>query len=298
VELRQLRYFLAVVDERHFGRAAEQLNIAQPGLSQQIKSLERSLGTQLLVRDSRRVDLTEAGEILAEQARLIVELADRALETQRLIGRGKRSLLKVATGAAGLGPRVADVLREFGARFGDVEVELLPGFGPQNLDALRRGVVDVAFVTKPIAMPRGSRYLRIGVQELLVVLREGHRLAALDRIPRRELLATSFVTWANGLNPEVMDHVHRLLFGGAQHPALIEAPDVMQTTRLSLVARDDELVAIALPSDIELHVPGLVYRRVEEPAPTLEYGIVWIENHASAVVPQFVGLTRELAAAG
>jgi DNA-binding transcriptional LysR family regulator len=298
VELRQLEYFLAVVEERHFGRAAERLRIAQPGLSQQIKALERSLGNQLFIRNARRVDLTEAGDVLVDQARMIVQLAARARETQRLLGGGKRSLLKVATGAAGLAPRADDLLREFGERFADVQVELLPGFGPHNVDALRRRVVDLAFVTGPITMPRGSRYLRVGALELLVVMREAHPLAALDRIPRRELLDTPFVTWARAFNPELMDHIHRSLFGEGPHPALVEASDLTQTTRLSLVARDDELAGIALPSDIDLGVPGLVYRRVEEPAPAIEYGIVWLENAASPAVPHFVQLARELAAAG
>jgi DNA-binding transcriptional LysR family regulator len=297
LELRQLRYFLAVADERHFGRAAERLGIAQPGLSQQIKSLERSLGTQLLIRDSRRVDLTEAGELLVDQARLIVELAARASETQRLIGRGKRQLLKVATGAAGFAPRADDVLRAFEERFGDVEVELLPGFGPQNLDAVRRRVADVAFVTKPISLPPGSRYLRVGAQELLVVLREGHRLAALDPIPRHELLATPFVAWARGFNPELMDHVRRSLFGADGHPSLMETSDLTQSARLSIVARDDEHAGIALPADMELNVPGLVYRRVEGPAPTVEYGIVWLERNDTQLISQFVRVTRELATA-
>ena len=298
MELRQLEYFLAVVEERHFGRAAERLRIAQPGLSQQIKSLERSLGNQLLLRNRRGIDLTEAGEMLADQARLIVEMAARARDMQRLVGRGKRSLLKVATGAAGLATRADDVLRGFAERFADVQVEILPGFGPYNVDALRRRAVDVAFVTKPTTVPRGSRYLRVGRQELLVVMREGHPLAGVDRIPRRELLNTPFVTWARGFNPELMGHIHRSLFGDTPHPALVEAHDLTQTTRLSLVMQNEELAGIALPSDVGLGVPGLVFRHVEEPAPTIEYGIVWLENATSAVVPQFVQVTREFAAAG
>jgi DNA-binding transcriptional LysR family regulator len=295
VELRQLEYFLAVVDERHFGRAAERLGVAQPGLSRQIKALERSLGSQLLIRNSRRVEVTEAGEVLVEQARLIVELAARARETQRLADRRKRNLLKVATGAAGLHPLTDVVLREFGSRVGDAEVELLPGFGPQNLDALRRRAVDVAFVSSPIELPSESHYLRVGAQELLIVLPEGHALAALERIPRGDLLEIPFVTWARGFDPGLMRHIHRLLFGEEEHPSLVESSDLSQTTRLSLVARSEELAGIALPSDMELNVPGLVYRRVQRPVPVLEYGIVWLETQASPFVPAFVDLTRELA---
>jgi DNA-binding transcriptional LysR family regulator len=295
VELRQLQYFVAVVDERHFGRAAERLRIAQPGLSQQIKALERSVGTQLLVRNARRVDLTEAGEVFVEQARLIIELAERASETPRLVERGKRNILKVAT-AAGGHPLTEAVLREFGDRFEDVELQIIPGFGPQSLDALRRRAVDVAFVSRPITLPNASRYLRVGVQELLVALPEGHVLAPLDPIPRSDLLKTPFVTWAKGVNPEVITHVHRMLFGDADHPSLIETSDISQTTRLSLVAQNEDFAGIALPSDRALNVPGLVYRRVEEPTPTLEYGIVWLETPASPFVPAFVRVTHEVAA--
>ncbi len=104
-----------------------------------------------------------------------------------------------------------------------------------------------------------------------------------------------FVTWATGFDPGLMRHIHRLLFGDDDHPALVETSDLSQTTRLSLVAGSEELAGIALPSDVELNVPGLVYRRVQRPVPILEYGIVWLETPASPFVPAFVDVTRELA---
>jgi hypothetical protein len=111
-------------------------------------------------------------------------------------------------------------------------------------------------------------------------------------------LATPFVTWASGFGPELMRHVHRSLFGADRHPALIETSDLTQTTRLSLVARDDERAGIALPADMELQVPELVYRRVEGPPPTLEHGIVWMEKNDSDLISQFVRITREFVATG
>jgi DNA-binding transcriptional LysR family regulator len=295
MELRQLHYFLAVVDEQHFGRAAEKLGIAQPGLSQRIKALERSLGSQLLIRDVRHVVPTETGEILAEEARRIVALADRAQQLPRLVEQEKRGLLKVATEVRALHPRASLILKEFEQRFGDVKVELHPGFPPGSLEALRRHVVDVAFLSMPIELPAGMCYEPVGSLEFLVVLSEHHPLASLARIPRARLLETSFVSWPRSVSPELMTHINRLLFDRDEHPSIVETADFSQATRLSKIAQGPSLAGIALPSDMELDVPGLVYRRLEDPAPLLEYGVGWLSNHISPYVPSFVEVARSVA---
>jgi DNA-binding transcriptional LysR family regulator len=97
VALRQFQYFIAVAEERHFGRAAARLHIAQSGLSQQILKLERAVGVQLLIRDRRGVEITEAGRAFLDQARLTVELADRAVASAVMAERGRSALLRVGT---------------------------------------------------------------------------------------------------------------------------------------------------------------------------------------------------------
>ena len=130
MELRQLRYFLAVAEEQHFGHAAERLQIAQSGLSQQIKTLERSLKTQLFVRDRRRVELTAAGKYLVEEARSLLARARRVEETLPLIDQGKGGLLKVATSSAGLHP-----------------IATLPSYFLATSRAVSRKIPDSAFST-------------------------------------------------------------------------------------------------------------------------------------------------------
>src|SRR5207237_10597895 len=122
-ELRQLQYFVAVAEERHFSRAAARLRIAQPGLSQQIKSLEVSLGVQLLVRDKRHVELTAPGALFLDHARIVLEGADRALRSARLASRGRKTVLKVGTFMERNRPHADEVLRRFRERHPDAELE-------------------------------------------------------------------------------------------------------------------------------------------------------------------------------
>ena len=293
MELRQLRYFLAVAEQRHFGRAADHLRIAQSGLSQQIKSLERSVGTQLFVRDRRRVELTPAGEYLVEEARALLARASRVEETLPVIDKGKGGLLKVATSSAGLHPLAGDLVDRFRERFPDVELHVVPGSGPQNLEALQRREVDVVFVSVPFDQLDGLTLLPTGTLELVIALSERHRLASNERIARQELLTEPFLTWPRTFDPPLMDHIHRSLFGDLEHPSLIEMPDLTQTTRLTRLARSDRLIGLGLPAEAELMVPGLAYRRVEHPVPVVDYGLAWLNEHDSPFAAGFIDTVRE-----
>src|SRR5207302_5638535 len=130
--LRQLRYSVAVAEELHFGRAAARLRIAQPGLSQQIKRLERVLRVQLLLRDKLHVEMTPAGEVLLDHARLAIELVDRAIASTRAADQGKSGLLKVGARALGLYPVANEVLAEFLERFPHVAIDFLPAHSRQS----------------------------------------------------------------------------------------------------------------------------------------------------------------------
>ena len=292
MELRQLRYFLAVAEERHFGRAAERLRIAQSGLSQQIKRLERNLGAQLFLRDRRQVELTEAGEYLVEEARALVAHATRVAEAVPLIEKGTRGVLTIATSSAGLHPLAGDLIEGFRERFVDIELLAVPGSGPQNLEALQRRTVDLAFVSFPFESMDGLSLLPIGTVELMVTLSERHRLAGRERIRRAELHAEPFLTWPRSFDPPLMDHIHRSLFGEGTHPSLIELPDLNPAERLARVARSERLVGIGLPGEAELKIPGLLHRGVEDPSPRVDYGLAWMNTNGSPHVAGFIDLAR------
>ena len=293
MELRQLRYFLAVAEEQHFGHAAQRLLIAQSGLSQQIKSLERSLKTQLFVRDRRRVELTPAGEYLVEEARALLARARRVEETLPLVDQGKGGLLKVATGSAGLHPVAGELIDRFRERFPEVELHVLPGSGPQNLEALQRQDVDLAFVSFPFEPIEGLCLLPTGTLEIVIALSARHRLASKERISRSELLEEPFLTLPRTSNPTLMDHIHRTLFGDREHSSLIEVPDLNQATRLARLASSEGMVGLGLPAEAELRIPGLSHRRVEDPVPLVEHGLVWFDEHASPFAVRFIDSVRD-----
>jgi DNA-binding transcriptional LysR family regulator len=299
VELRQLRYAVAVADAGHFGRAAEGLRIAQSGLSQQIKALERTLSAPLFVRDTRHVALTPVGRVFIEHARAVLELADRAQQSVRLIERGKTGLIKVATNASGLSSPVAELLDRYRARHPQIEVELHPGFSPQNLEALTKRRVDVAVVAMPFESAESVNYLRLGWIEILAIVPEVHPLASLDRIPLDALAHQPFLTIPRSVNPSIVDRIHDTLWAGRPEPlSLVEASDMAATARISRVAADAKLLGIAFGSEQRLEAPGVVFRSFEEPIPRFEHGIAWSGTHASSVVDSFVGVAREVLGSG
>ena len=298
VDFRQFRYFIAVAEELHFGRAAERLHIAQSGLSQQILKLERSVGVQLLSRDRRGVELTEAGRVFLDHARQAVELADRAMTSPFLAERGKRETLRVGTTILGMPPIAGKLQQAFEDRFPDVDVELRPRLISELIDGISTHALDVAVVVSPFkSVDPPPRYQQLGTYELMVVVPEGHRLAALERVPRAELLAEPLIEGPRNINPDLADHLHQILFGGLEHPHRLEVAELEEARRLELVAEGKGIGVTGASPGVERRVPGVVFRHFEEPAPFVDYGVAWSATRTSPLVEAFVDIAREVAAA-
>ena len=297
MQLRQLEYFVAVAEERHFGRAAERLRVTQPGISQQIKSFERSVGTQLFTRGRGGVQLTEAGSALLDHARLVLELVDRSQEIPRLATHGKTGFLKVGTAAVHEHPAANQVISDFRERFPLVEVRLHPGFGPSQVELLRRRLLDVSFVNAPVVDEQGLRYLALGALEVRVALPERHRLASLNRIPRADLLRERYVAMPRAVDPSLVDHVREAVFGKAELPDLVEVTDATLETRLHAVAEGHGFTLTIRPEESDLPIAGVAYRRVVGRIPRIEYGLAWVDSAASSYVTSFVETAERLVAA-
>ncbi|MGH2641340.1 MAG: LysR family transcriptional regulator [Actinomycetota bacterium] len=295
VELRQFRYFIAVAEELHFGRAAERLHIAQSGLSQQIGKMERALHAKLFTRDrSKGVQLTEAGRVFLDQARLTVELADRAVGSVALAERGKHALLKVGTTVIGMPPMAERLLQRFGDRFPDVEVELHPRLISELIDGISTFALDVAVVFSPFKhVEPPPRYLQLGAYELVAAVPEGHRLAKLERVPRAELLNEPFLDAPRTINPELSDYIHTALFGKIPHPQRVEVPVLEETRRLELIAAGKAVGVTVMHPGVERS--GVVLRPLDEDTPLLGYGVAWSAIQTSPPLESFVEVAREIA---
>ncbi len=182
LDLRKLRYFVAVADRLHFGRAADELHIAQPVLSRQIRALEKDLGAPLLTRDSHGVSLTDAGKQLLTDAGPLLASADAARRRVTLAARGDRRLM-VGFRA---GVAVAPAVRQFATRHPDVVVDVQRIEGDDQATLLLDGRIDIAYVRLPID-ETGLRVVPVYAEPRVAVLPIGHRLAGKEQATEADL---------------------------------------------------------------------------------------------------------------
>lgn len=262
MELRHLRYFVGVAEELHFGRAADRLGISQPPLSKQIRDLEAEIGSVLLNRTSRRVELTSAGEAFLLEARALLRTADRAIDTARRIGAGQAGRLGVGAAGATATGYLAEAAREFSERAPGVELYFkeLPRDVPSQARVLQARDVDVGIVR----IDPGEADLTSDVvaeETLVAVLPAGHPLAAADRVALHELLREPLV------GPDPGTESSQFIFDrliGRQPERFVRAeggPSIL----LGLVAAGFG-VTLLPESACALHREGVVYRRLQ---PTL-----------------------------
>jgi DNA-binding transcriptional LysR family regulator len=289
MELRQLRYFVAVAEELHFHRAAERLHMSQPPLSQQIRKLEEDVGVQLLDRNRRGVRLTPAGETFLGEARAILESVDHAALISRRVARGEVGRLSVGfVGSAMFGP-LPDVLREFRERYPDVELELRELPSAPQVAALAAGRIDVGFLRPPIdaADLEAQRFLR---ERILVALPSGHALAEKPRLHVEELRDESFILLARREAPGLHDAmVHGMSRVGGR-PEVVQEVSEMQTV-VGLVAAGMG-ISLVPASARALALQRVVYLEVDG-IPPVELDMVWRRGERSPVLATFRALVAE-----
>lgn len=287
LDLRLVEYFIAVAEELHFGRAAERLHIAQPSLSQQIRRLEDLVGVALLERNSRRVQLTEAGEELLREGRDLLSRARRATQRTRAAGAPRATVGFYGSAANQLLPQA---LREFAERHPDFAVsvrELRLG----ELVALVDGDVDVAFTRVLPGQVEFDLEIEVLAQEpRLVAISTTHPLVGRDRVCFADLAAESFI-----VNP-VTDRPMRWLAEQRRHglPGRIAATASAVLEILTLVAADRGVCLV--PTTVARDFPrdDVVYVPVEDAEPAV-VSLAWRRETLTAPASAFVDTVRELA---
>jgi DNA-binding transcriptional LysR family regulator len=296
MELRQLRYFVAVAEELHFGRAAKRVLVAQPALSKQVMNLERELGTRLLDRRGRKVELTEAGRVLLERSRAILEGVEEAELATARAGSGETGRLTVGfTGMAlyGAAPRI---VKAFGERYPGVNLVLREKSSAAMAEALLGRHVDVGFLHPPVGEAAGGELAVEGMssEPLIVALPEGHELSGLSEVPLSRLAEERLVIVPRDEGPELHDHIMGTCHASGLSPTVANRNAPSQTTALGLVAAG---VGASLVWECmrNLRRPGVVYRPLTGEALRMQTALAWRRDDASPVLREFVARAGEYA---
>ncbi|HGE2345962.1 LysR family transcriptional regulator [Pseudomonas aeruginosa] len=296
MELRHLRYFIAVAEELHFGRAAERLGISQPPLSQQIQALEEEIGARLFERTNRRVELTDAGRLFLDESRQVLAQVDKAVLLARRAHLGELGELKIGfTSSAPFTSTIPSSIHAFRKAYPDVHLDLQEMSSRQVLKALLEESLQVG-VIRPLALPDAVHWVELFREPLVAVLRADHPLAAgsEDGLAIAALVEEPFVFFPRSYGTGLYDQVIALTRQAGFSPRIAqEASEAM--TIIGLVSAG--LGVSILPASFRrTRVDGVVYRTLSDPEATTAVWLVRRQNEGSPLALSFIDLvTREAA---
>jgi DNA-binding transcriptional LysR family regulator len=292
-DLAQLRCFVAVADELHFGRAAERLNMTQPPLSRQIQILERILDVQLVARSSRSVKLTPAGQSFLPEARHILGLAESSALLVKRVARGKAGSLKIgftAASAYSYLPRLVATCRD---ELPDVALSLKEMVSGDQLKRLLSGEIDIGLMRPPL--PRaGLGSFRVIAEPMLAALPHNHHLARQPNLKLEQLAAEPFIMYAPYEARYFHDLVVELVSRGGLSPNYVQY--LAQIHAILALVHSEVGVSIVPQAADNLQFRGVVLKPIVLQKPALaELFIVWREHSSNPAIPILVEVARKLA---
>ena len=292
LELRHLRYFVAVAEELNFTRAAERLHVAQPALSAQIRQLETQLGCELFARTTRKVELTPAGRLLLEDARKIVADADAAVAKVTAAARGQRGSLRINFVAHGAGEPGTEILRRFEAAHPHVETQAVEG---GSLEEIQRQVrdheADVGFIWLPVLYEELDAEV-ISTERKLACMHASHPLASKPAVSAQDLQTEPIVApWE--LYPEAMLQYWFAPFRSGGRRAHDPHGRTLEEC-FSFVTRGAAIFCV--PESVQRFYPRseFVFRPIIDVAPA-EAAVAWRRDTRNPAVGSFVAIAREVA---
>jgi DNA-binding transcriptional LysR family regulator len=295
MELRHLRYFVAVGEEQHYGRAARRLHVAQPALSRQIQDLERELGFDLFERLPRGVRLSAAGTLfLADARRILQDVGDAAARAAR-VALGQSGTLRVGfTESQSWHGVVPDSFRQFRQMRPDAELQLHPAPSLDQLDAIRAGRLDAGFVFNVPTPDPDLKQLPVAAHHIALAAPRGHPLTKLREIRLRDLVDVPLVSFPRWASPALYDTLRQACSrGGLKSPNVVQE-GLDEATILSLVATGLGVgwvfgtsrwrcpKSVVIVTVVDLHVPQLL-------------ALTWRNDNRSPLLANFVAHVTLLA---
>ncbi|HEY4541140.1 MAG TPA: LysR family transcriptional regulator [Noviherbaspirillum sp.] len=291
LELRQLRYFVAVAEENHFGRAAARLHMTQPPLSQAIQSLEAALGTPLFARTRRSVALTAAGAALLPEARRLLQQAAALPELARRAASGTSgtmSLAFVSTVDYGVLP---PLLREFRERYPQVQIELREATSNVQEEDLLQGRIDAGLVIPPLAAHAKSAldYLTVTSEPLVLAVPEG-LLGKRKSASLAQVAGMPLIIFPRRIAPAFHDTILGCFRDAGLTPRIGQEAIQMQTI-VGLVSAGMG-IALVPQSVSNLQRPGVEYKKLPETDVLVDTGLAWRRDNPSPILHAFLELVR------
>lgn len=292
MDLRQLRYFVAVAEELHFSRAAARLRLAQSALSSQIRALEREIGGPLFVRSTRRVELTPAGAALLADARELLVAADEALHRVSALARGEAGSLTIGSLGPAPGGILAPLLARFSGRHPDVRVEVRAFDFTDIVDGLRGRHADCAFLYLPLDDP-DLEVTPLLTEPRVVVLPRSHRLARRKRLRPADLVDETFVVQPPSVPQAWRDLWLLVAENGRRPPTSPHIADKLEDW-LHLIARGEGLDTAPAVVSRYFAWPEVAYVPLVDAAPCT-LAIVRRSDSTDPLVTDFIELAVEIA---
>ncbi len=286
MELTHLRYFIAVAEDLHFGRAAKRMHISQPPLSQSIRRLEEELGTSLFNRTSRKVELTSVGNLFLEEARAIVCRADNSVKTMHQYAAGSKGSLRLGFNEPAINTFLSGAVREFIKKYPEVKLSLMELETGEQLKALTDRRIHLG-IMRPFNCDLGALESKLLLREdYLLALPNGHRFCKRDGIDLSLLKNEKFIMFPKAIQPALFECLNQCFQKHGFTPDIVQEAVTKQTT-LALV-ESGLGIALVPESSRRLSPPGVVFKSIIGKLPSVDIYAVWQRGDNEPIVSSFL----------
>ncbi|MGV1791826.1 LysR family transcriptional regulator [Rhizobium lusitanum] len=291
MDLRRLACFVALAEELHFRRAAERCHLTQPALSQQLRHLEDELEAQLVYRNKRRVSLTPAGEVFADEARKMLHMSKQAAQLVRRTARGELGQLFVGCTAPGMFIALPEIVRMFSKELPDVGLVIQEMTTAEQEEALRHGRIQLGIIHPPLDDSSIS-CLKIAEVAFKLVISNQNPLSRKRKLTLGDLASENFIMFPRKVGPQLYDQIVALCQNAGFSPRMIHEASPAQSI-VAMAAANFGVGWIASRYQ-QFARPGIVYRELLGPAPFLTLGIAYNEGETAPAIRKFLAVATEI----